>query len=362
MSASSFPSATTMNEDNPQQDHLSDDSRSIIRFQLHQGMTPQDIVDQWDEQYHNRPAPHVRTIYKEKKQFEERNSSLSLKSGPKSKRVLTPSKLDEIENVLDEDPFATDDAVASRTKISKSSVQNGVKIIEKKTFYARQYTKLNEAQIHLRMEFCQTYLKWNNQYRMMIWWSDECIFRLSDLFKHENRKYRANENLHLGKEKVSRKLPVNVWCAIRGDGKLLYFILEGRHNSETYIQLLFNFIDRMDPKHSFLMQDGAGLHISDDALDWLDFLWGDRWIGLKSKRLQFPSKSMDLTPMDFAFWTYVKKLVLEYDPKTTIEMRDAIEAVLNNVDDEAIRRMCQGVAERCSKCLRYNGERFEGKP
>ena len=120
--------------------------------------------------------------------------------------------------------------------------------------------------------------------------------------KFQQSVYYAKENKFKKKNKIFRQPPLNVWAAIRGDGKLIFEIIEGKHTSESYIQLLFNNFDQMDSPNSFLMQDGAGIHTSDDALDWLNFMWKDRWIGLKSSRLQFPPYSMDLTPMDFAFW------------------------------------------------------------
>ena len=115
----------------------------------------------------------------------------------------------------------------------------------------------------------------------------------------------------------------------------------------------------MDPTNSFLMQDGAGIHTSNDAIEWINFLWKDRWIGLKSERLEFPPYSMDLTPMDFSFWGNVKFLVAQKKPENTEELRSSIIDVMNNFEVDLIIKMCQDVNERCRKCISKNGGRFE---
>ena len=97
-----------------------------------------------------------------------------------------------------------------------------------------------------------------------------------------------------------------IWAGIRGDGRLVYRVLEGIQTSEIYINMLLNVSPEMEPRKSFMMQDGARIHTSSDAVDWLNFIWSDRWIGINSPRLQFSPYSMDLTPMDFSFWAYVK--------------------------------------------------------
>ena len=213
----------------------------------------------------------------------------------------------------------------------------------------------------MRLTFCNAVLKWNHQYQLRVWWSDESTFKVEDLLKHQPKKYRSKENLYLKKNKIQRKKSINVWVALRGDGKLLFEVLDEKYNSEQYIQLLYNKLSLMESKTSFLMQDGAGIHTSDDAIDWINFLWGNRWIGLKSERLQFPPYSMDLTPLDFAFWPHVKRLVAQQYPETTSKLLDSIIYTLSTFDGDTIIRMCQGVAERCSKCLRMDGDRFEGE-
>ena len=182
---------------------------------------------------------------------------------------------------------------------------------------------------------------------------------MEEIFRFKHKSYHAKENDHRTFEKYRIQEKVNVWAAIRGDGKLIYRILEGIQLSENYIQLLLNVFPEMEFRNSFLMQDGAGIHTSTDAIDWINFLWKDRWIGLKSNRLEFPPYSMDLTPMDFSFWSYLKRKVAMRNISSTENLKQAIEEEMILVPEEIIINMCNGVVERCQKCIKSNGGRFE---
>jgi len=83
-------------------------------------------------------------------------------------------------------------------------------------------------------------------------------------------------------------------------------------------------------------------------------------IGIGSARLSFPPLSMDLTPMDFSFWHYVKGLLSTHNPSSTKELEAVIHIVKKSLSPEIITSMCQGVKRRCQMCLTNNGGRFEG--
>ena len=342
--------------------HLSNEQRSVIKFMLFQGNTPEQIIQEWNVDYHKRVAPSIQTVYAISRQMNDCDNVDRKKPGPKKRSILTQEKLDEIEMLVESDPFITNDSLGLQVDLPTSTARDGVKILKLKTFHAMKSTELTEAQKEMRLSFCNSYLKWNQQFQMRIWWSDESTFKVEELIRYQPTRYRAKENQHMKKKKIQKQKSINVWAAIRGEGKLLFEVIDGKQNSENYIQLLFNKFPEMEYKTSFLMQDGAGIHTSDDALDWISFLWKDRWIGLKSPRLSFPPYSMDLTPMDFAFWAHVKYQVALRNPETTEELRNSIIEVLNTIEEDTIIRMCLGVEERCLKCLRYEGKRFERKP
>ena len=60
---------------------------------------------------------------------------------------------------------------------------------------------------------------------------------------------------------------------MRGDGNVVYEILKGKKDSKKNIQTLNTNIQEMEPHKSFLMQDGASIHHSEEALEWLNSHW-----------------------------------------------------------------------------------------
>jgi len=343
----------------PKNYHLNDNQRYFIKYQLSKGLTPIQIIKEWDEEFHQRKAPSEQKIYKIKELHEKGVSVKKRKSGPKNKTVLTPQKINEIQNVVDGDPFITNRAISELVEIPKSTVNDGLKTVHVKKFRADVITTLTEEQKLSRKSFCGTFLCWNIKYQLTVWWSDESTFKVEEMFKHVQRSYYGTENMHLQIEKKKRKKSVKVWAAIRGDGNVVYEVLEGKQNSKKYIQILNNKIHEMEPHKSFFMQDGASIHHSLEDLEWFNIHWKDRWIGLGSEKLEWPPYSPDLTPMDFSFWSWVKRRVALYYPESYCELKKAIDEVMNNLPKQEIINMCMEVRDRCKKCRENNGERFE---
>ena len=273
--------------------HLTSNQRYLIEFMLSQQCTPQEIVEQWNKEFHNRNSPSIQTIDKIKKLVDNGESSEPLKKGPTKRSVLTEDKLEEIKKVIDENPFITNKSLSNIVNTAQSTVNDGIHLLQYKHYKAVPSPFLSEEQKIQRLYFCQTFLCWNQQYQMRVWWSDESTFKVEQLVKFVDRGYYAQENLHLKIVKKKRQNSVNVWAAIRGDGKVVYEILEGRQNHQKYIQMLGRKFHEMEPRTSFLMQDGSRHHYARGAIQWLNSNWNGRWIGLGSDRIDFPPHSMD---------------------------------------------------------------------
>ena len=340
--------------------HLTYAQRSIISYQLSRGYSPEDVIQEWDIEYHKRTAPSIQTIYKIKRQILNGESVEPQKTGPKEGWVLTQQVLTKIEEVIEENEYITLDCLNSYVGLPRSTTYYAIKKIEMKQFNAPLSPELTKTQMLQRVSFCETFLKWNVQYMMRVWWSDESSFSLEKLLRHQRRKYWSKKKKSLFLDKLHRQSSVNVWAAIRGDGRVIYAIVSQNQNAEKYIELMTKSFVTMEPTTSFLMQDGASFHKGNDAVKWLEANWKDRWIGLRSPRLEFPPRSMDLTPMDFSFWNYVKGRVSAKEPKTTEELRRCIIEVMDDIPSIVVTNMCMGVKERLRKCLANNGGRFEG--
>ena len=288
-----------MSQSSSKNSHLTHNQSYLFKYQLSTGLTHQQIIETWDEEFHHRKAPSIQIIYKIKRLVDKGVSVEKWKSWPKNKTVLTPDKLDET-NVIDENPFLVNESIGNVVTLPKWTVFDGLKIIGMEKYEVIKIINLTEDHREQRISFCNYFLFWNIKYQSRVWWSDESTFKVEELLKYTQKSYYATENIHLKIEK-KRKKWINVWSAIRGDGKVVYQILEGQ-NSEKYIQILISKFQEMEANTSFLMQDG-GRHHSLVSVEWLNNNWKDRCIGIGSKRLSWPPYSHDLTPMDFSFWS-----------------------------------------------------------
>ena len=341
---------------------LSFQQKSVIIFMLKKGETPESIIEQWDVEIHKRDPPHIRTIYKMKRKIDRDESLEPMKTGPKTSSVLTVEKLMEVEEIIKRNSTATFRDISFLVNLPLSTTYVASKLLDFHNFEAVKEIKLTEYQMEQRLQFCKTLLCWNDKFKMMIWWSDESLFCLKEILHYKNTSYLAKENEYRIIEKNQNQKKINVWAAIRGNGKIIFEIQDGIQKSEKYIQLLINRFPEMELNNSFLMQDGAWIHTSHEAIDWLNWLWKDRWIGIKSSRLEFPPYSMDLTPMDFSFWSYLKRKVASKNIVSIEDLIKEIEIEIKSIPKEVIVKMCYEVTERCRKCIRYNGGRFENKP
>ena len=339
--------------------HLTIDQRIFIKFQILEGKSSQEIFNEWNIDIHNRPPPSIQTINSIKRQLKKKDCVHPKKPGPRTRSVLTVEKLDKVKAEINKNDKITFRQLSIKAEINLFSTHEAVKLLNLKQFDAVQVSPLNEVQKIQRVQFCTSFLNWNNQYRMSVWWTDESLFNVELIQQYRQTSYFCKENENRNYEKILHKKNLIVWAGIRGDGNVVYDIQECIMTSEIYIQVLLNKVNEMEPKTSFLMQDGAGIHTSADALDWINCLWGDRWIGLKSPRLVFPPYSMDLTPMDFSFWSFMKRRVAQHNPETTEKLWQAIEYEFSVIPSEIIINMYNNVVERCRKCVKCNGERFE---
>ena len=67
--------------------------------------------------------------------------------------------------------------------------------------------------------------------------------------------------------------------------------------------------------------DGARAHYAITVREWLDQKLSNRWIGRRGP-FDKPARSPDLTPCDFFVWGYLRGLVFQTPPTTTMELQE----------------------------------------
>jgi hypothetical protein len=89
----------------------------------------------------------------------------------------------------------------------------------------------------------------------------------------------------------------------------LYFFPERTVTSHNYLGTLELFaVPQIDDDNVIFQQDGAPAHYANTVTEFLDETFPRRWIG-RCRWKQWPPCSLDLTPLGFYFWGYVKQTV-----------------------------------------------------
>ncbi|GFX58062.1 transposable element Tc3 transposase [Trichonephila clavipes] len=80
----------------------------------------------------------------------------------------------------------------------------------------------------------------------------------------------------------------------------------------------------------WFQQDGATCHTARATIDLLKDTLGDRLIS-RFGPVNWPSRSCDLTPLDYFLWGYVKSLVYADRPQTLDNLEDNIRCVIADI-------------------------------
>lgn len=108
----------------------------------------------------------------------------------------------------------------------------------------------------------------------------------------------------------------------------------------------------------WFQHDGCPAHYSGSVRQVLDSDYNGRWIG-RGGPVPQPARSLDLTPLDFFLWGYLKEKVYQDIPTTTENMSERIRNACENITQEMILTCHQSSLNRIEKCIEVEGHNFE---
>ncbi|GBP36467.1 hypothetical protein EVAR_88047_1 [Eumeta japonica] len=173
-------------------------------------------------------------------------------------------------------------------------------------------------------------LKTNENFLRDILWTGERIFSNETALSGGNIGYWSKKPLtasQLARIKLPKKYAVRAWGAIL-DGKIYgpvflpknlngvdYLNMINEHVVDIINELPVNRLNTVWFQH-----DGTPSHCIAPVCERLDELFPDKWIG-RHGPVPWPSKSQDLTPMDFFLWERIKRHALSVPCDDNDEMR-----------------------------------------
>ena len=108
----------------------------------------------------------------------------------------------------------------------------------------------------------------------------------------------------------------------------------------------------------YFQQDGAPAHFSLAARNFLSATFPDRVIG-RGSIIQWPSRSCDLTPMDFFLWGYIKNIVYAQKSDNLDQLHTRIWRALQNISIDMCKRTCETITGLLALCFKHGGAQID---
>jgi len=180
----------------------------------------------------------------------------------------------------------------------------------------------------------------------------------------------ADKNPHATVESNFQELiSVNVWCEVLDDQLIGPFFLEGHLTGGVYLRFLQEELPRLledvplnKRGRMYFQHDGAHPHFSHDVRNFLNYHFPGQWIGHGGPH-NWPSRSPELSPLDYCVWGWMKELVhsvkLVMQDELVGRVLDAADRIINS--QRKLQRATRAVHNRAAACVVAGGGIFENQ-
>lgn len=316
---------------------------------------------------HGRPSELA--IFNLAKKFERTGSVLDVQHSVRARSARTIENIVAVRDSVAESPETSVRHRAQELHLTPSTLHRILTKDLNLHAYKVQLTQELKPADHLQR---RQYSQWmhemhaaDDHFTRKIIFSDEAHFHLSGFVNKQNCRIWADENPRELVEKPMHPQRVTVWCGFWAGGVIGPFFFENGAGQavtvtgERYRAMINEFLwpelDAMDVDDMWFQQDGATCHTAHATIEVLREKFNGRIISRNSEH-NWPPRSCDLTPLDFFLWGYLKSKVYEGKPETIQELKAAIIATINTVEEQLCQRVIENVDKRNEVCLRSRGE------
>ena len=221
--------------------------------------------------------------------------------------------------IVNNDQTASTRQIAEELGSNKETVR---RILRKHNYHSFKYNShqyVYEADNNRRVQYCEWLLNkcdQDNRFLENVLFSDESRFTNNGMFNRHNTRYRSQENQHLVRtNNFQERFGINIWAGICGHRIVGPILFQATLSGEIYLQFLQNEIwDEVTElplvqfRNLYFQQDGTPLHNSRIVLNYLTETYGEQVIATHGP-VRWPTRSSDLTCLDFYLWGYLKDKV-----------------------------------------------------
>lgn len=269
--------------------------------------------------------------------------------------------------VFERSPIKSQGKAAAEVGISRRSVGRILKENKYHPYKIQLHQGLCEEDGAVRFEFCSEMIEMvenGNIDFADIAFGDEAMFYLNGHVNRHNCRYYSDSNPHwMEDSKVQNDPRVMVWCGILGDSIIGPFFFNDSVNMHSYLHMLKHnilpsIVALQDKQTVWFMHDGAPAHYSRIVRNYLDAEFPNHWIG-RAGPIPWPSRSPDLTPIDFFLWGHIKSIAYNARPRTIDELKANIAEAIKGITPGMLQNVRRAFSTRLRHCIAAEGKHFE---
>ena len=250
--------------------------------------------------------------------FEEHGSVLDKPRTGRPVSATSDDNSSSVREALIQTPRNSLRRLSQELNLTRMSVQQIIRKLGFKLWRPRLVQELSEDDPDRRLQFCELFQD-NFAENLNVIWSDEAQFKLNGEINRHNCVFYAEENPHEIFTKSVNSPGVIVWAAICPSRLIGPYFFPDTVNGNSYLHMLETFAFPQiragdDAGDMWFQQDGAPPHCATAVRNRLSEEFPRRWIGRRGE-MEWPPRSPDLTPMDFAVWGIVKEKVYPGEKK-----------------------------------------------
>ena len=311
-------------------------------------------------------APNYKTVERMIENFKQTgNVNISRTS---SKR-RSSQDIEQVQELIETKPTSSCRSIAAslENSISKTKVHSILKEdLNLKAFKMQQYRLLSENAMEERKEFCTKFIEKSDDVSFLdnILFTDESMFDLNPIENKQNcRIWDKNKPLPAVFKKTDFPQKQMVWIGFTKNFVIGPYFFETTVCSDTYCEMLNDFVipqlkARRKLSSTIFQQDGARPHTAKQTLDLLNSKFPGRVIS-RGTPFSWPAYSPDLSPVDFAFWGFLKGKIHGKNYLSMDDLKRSVTAAVQEMPQDFFHSSVNSVIERCRLCLQNEGDVFE---
>ncbi|KAJ8940238.1 hypothetical protein NQ318_016694, partial [Aromia moschata] len=297
-------------------------------------------VREYHRRYPNRRTPNHQTFKNIERRLRENGMlKVNRRNAGRPRQARTILVEEEILERVDENPETSVRLLERQVRVSKSTINRVL---------TEQLIQLLPHDLAARLQLSQIIQQYradDMDFHKKILFTDESCFTRRGITNLHNEHVYADENPHAIRAKSSqREFSINVWMAFINNSLIGPIRLPNRLHSNSYLDFLQNTLPDLfddlplNPRNQmYFMHDGAPPHFA------------------RIVRENDAPRSPDLNPCDFFIWGDLKQKVYS----VRIENEEQLWNIIQNTNEETLRRVHFNFLRRIDFCINGNGGHFD---